>query len=113
MSVKAGVPIDGATLAAATAAIFTVATTLNRAVITSSSFHANVGAQLQVFVVPSGGSPTTANQIIDRALSADETYTSPELVGKGLETGDTIQANDGVGGSINFVGTVTTFDGNS
>lgn len=113
MSVKAGVPIDGALLPAATAAIYTVAAALNRSVVTSGSFHANAGAQLQVFIVPSGGSASTSNQIIDRALGLDETYTAPELIGKSLETGDSIQANDGTGTSINFVGSVTTFDGNS
>ena len=113
MSVKAGVAIDGVQLAAVTAAIFTTASGINRSVVTNGSFHAAVAGQLQVFIVPSGGSPTVANQIIDSTLALDETYTAPELVGKSLETGDSIQANDVTGSSINFVGAVTTFDGNS
>lgn len=44
-------------------------------------------ATISVNIVTSGGSPGSANLIVDsRAIAVDETYTFPELVGQTLES---------------------------
>jgi hypothetical protein len=116
MAVKAGVGVDALHVPNATGTLFTPGTGVTRAVITSAVFYANIaGSTLALFIVPSGGSPTIANQVTSKALALDETFTAPELIGQSIETGGTLQGNDGgVGGTdISVVLTVTEFTGDS
>ncbi len=59
--------------------------------------------QITVNVVPAGGTPTIANQIINaRTLQALETYVSPELAGYELLPGDQIFASASANTDVNF-----------
>lgn len=115
MSITRGVSVDGQLLPDTTGTLYSLPATRTRAVITAVSVHANAVSGVNLFVVPSGGSDDTTNQTTDKALAANETYTAPEIIGLGIETGGTIQGNDqGNGGAgANIILTVTEFDGDS
>ncbi len=87
--------VPGAVLTAV-AAIYYTAPALTRvricnATLVSPTLGAPVAAT--VHIVPSGGAVGVANRKISaRPIGIDETYTCPELIGRILEPGDTIQA---------------------
>lgn len=47
---------------------------------------------LMVYIVPSAGSPSASNQLVNQAIAAGATYNCPELIGKIMPTGSTMQA---------------------
>lgn len=116
MTIKSGVSIDAQHVPNASGVIVSPATGVTRLTITSATFYANVaGASINLFIVPSGGSPGISNQVTSKAMSINETFTAPELIGQAIEAGGSLQANDGgVGGTdISAVFTVTEFSGDS
>lgn len=115
MAVKSGVPVDAQLVPNVTGDLITLATGITRAVITSVNFFASTGATLNVFLVPSGGTAGSSNQQTSRAIALDESFTGPELIGKSIEAGGVLQANDGGAGGTNISAafTITTFTGDS
>ena len=116
MAINRGQTIDGALVPNATASIFSPPADATRVVINSAVFYANAAVtKLNVYIVPNGGSPTTSNRVISRALAADDSDLAAELIGQSIESGGSIQADDGgTGGTaVNFVGTYTEFTGDS
>lgn len=86
--------VPGVALTAAAAPYYT-APALTRARICNATLTNTTGAPVAVTVhiVPSAGVPNAANQKISaRPLGALETYPCPELIGRVLEPGDSIQA---------------------
>ena len=81
---------------------------------TSSNANASTTG-VELYIVPSGGSASTTTRTTLKSFSANETYTAPELIGQSIETGGTIQGNDGGNGGtgVNFTLTVTEFTGDS
>jgi hypothetical protein len=60
---------------------------------------------LTVYIVPSSGSPTTANILIDALpLSAGQAYVSPELSNQVIASGSSVQALCDVANKINSIG---------
>jgi len=56
-----------------------------------------------VHIVPSGGTASNSNMVINaKALQPGETYNCPELVGKNIMTGGTIQALASVTTTVSF-----------
>ena len=116
MTIKRGVSIDAQLVANGTASLFTPGTGITRAVITAVTMHANAAtAGVEVYIVPSGGSASTTNRTTDKDFAAKEIHLAPELVGQSIETGGSIQANDGGNGGtgVNFILTITEFSGDS
>jgi hypothetical protein len=46
----------------------------------------------EVHLIPSGGTASDTNRIIHRTLAAEETYTCPEAINKGMNAAGFIQA---------------------
>ncbi len=117
MAIRAGVNVDGVNVPNATGSIYSPSGSVVRSNITAATFHNTSGANitLQVWVVPNGGSPDSSNQVINRSIASAESYTAPELVGQSVESGGSIQANDGGAGGnvVSYVSTVTDFTGSS
>lgn len=116
MAIKRGISTDPQLLPNATAALYTMPATANRAVVTAVTMYANVSTTAaELYIVPSGGSASTTTRTTLKNFAANETYTAPELIGQSIETGGTIQGNDGGNGGtdINFIITVTEFTGDS
>jgi hypothetical protein len=96
-------------LGTSNAAIYTQVAGLG---IVTEELFANVGAlavHLKVWVVRSGGSAGTANQIIGAtatgfAISSGQSYVSPELANLVLGAGDAIWAVCDTAASLNTVG---------
>ncbi len=117
MAIRSGVNVDGVTVPNATGSIFTPGAGVVRSNVTAATFHNSSGGNitLQVWLVPSGSIASNSNQIIDRQIASNESYTAPELVGQSVESGGSIQANDGGNGGtvVSYVSTVTDFTGSS
>lgn len=116
MTIKRGVPTPPILLPNATAAVYAVPTGVTRVVITSVSMYANVATTgVEMFIDPNGGTATITTQTLKKNFALDETFLAPELIGKALLAGGTIQANDGGNGGtdVNFILTVTEFSGDS
>ncbi len=116
MTIRRGVSVDAQLLANATASLFTPDTGIKRAVITSATMYSNIAIEgVELFIVPSGGSASDTTQITQKDFSLDETFTVPELIGQSIETGGSIQGNDGANGgaAVNIVLTITEFSGDS
>lgn len=58
------------------------------------------GTSLAVNIVGSGGAAGASNKIVEKTLSAGETYTFPEIVGQGLNAGDFISTLAGAASSV-------------
>jgi len=116
MTIKRGVSVDAQLVPNATGTLFTPGTGIKRAVITSATMYANVATlDVDLFIVPSGGSASTTTRITRKDFALDETFTVPELIGQSIETGGLLQGNDGASGGtqVNIVLTVTEFSGDS
>ena len=114
MTIKSGVSVDPVLVPSVVAAILTPP--LNtRVTINSATFYANAAATLILHIVPSGGSASNTNKVLDKALALDESFTAPELIGQSIEVGGTLQASDdgGTGTAISSVITTTEFSGDS
>lgn len=112
MPIKSGVTVDGVLVPAANGAILTPGTGVTRAKVTAASFFCNTGATLQVYLIPSGGSASTTTQIIETVMVANTSYDALEIIGQSIESGGTLQANDGgTGTTINFIATITEYTG--
>lgn len=63
--------------------------------------HNDTGATvtLTVHLVPKGGNPDTSNRLISRAVANNKTDMCPELLGRGLSSGGTLQVS---GAGLNF-----------
>jgi hypothetical protein len=59
-----------------------------RAIIDKFVAYSAAGTTLAVNIVGSGGAAAASNLLVNRTLSAGETYTFPELVGQVLNAGD-------------------------
>ncbi len=117
MAIKSGVNVDGVNVPNATGSIYAPPAAVNRSTITSAVFHNSSGGSLtlNVWLVPSGGSPDATNKVIQKAIAANESYTAPELIGQTVENGGSLQADDDGGGGtgLSYVSTVTEFTGSS
>lgn len=115
-SIRRGISTDPQLVANATAALYIMPATATRAVVTAVTMYANVAtAGVELYIVPNGGSASTTNRTTLKSFSLNETFTAPELIGQSIETGGTIQGNDGGNGGtdVNFIITVTEFTGDS
>lgn len=63
-----------------------------------------VARTVTVAIVPSGGAIGTSNEcIVGKSLQPNETYNCPELVGKNILTGGTIQAFASANAAVAFM----------
>lgn len=97
--------IPDATLTGADANYYTcpanTTTVFKRSVFTNTSANA---VTVTVNVVRSGGSSATTNVIVPgKAVAPNDTYVSPEMAGLTLGAGDSIHAQAGTSGVINFM----------
>lgn len=102
MSVSPTSLIDTQYLPNIAGTIYTASTTtlVTAANVTNSSAAI---ASFSLHLVPSGGSASGANQIIDtKRLAVNESYQMPELQGQALTPGDTIQAVASAASAINI-----------
>jgi len=116
MTIKRGVSVDAQFVPNATGSLFAPATGITRAQITSVTMYANVATtNVELFILPSGGSASTTTRTTQKDFAANETYTAPELIGQSIETGGSLQGNDGGNGGtdVNIIITVTNFSGDS
>lgn len=116
MAVKRGISTDPQLVPNVTGTLYTMPTIANRAVITAVTMYANAATTgVELYIVPAGGSANTTTRQILRGFAVDETFTAPEIIGQSIETGGTIQGNDGGNGGtgVNFTLTVTEFTGDS
>jgi hypothetical protein len=92
----------GAQLAASIAPIYTAPTGV-KGVVKRAAFTNTTGGAitLLVHIVPSGGSVTDGNMLInDLSIAAGETYISAELEGQVVEAGASIEAEASSAGSL-------------
>ena len=118
MAIIRGISVDGQLIPNANGTLYSNVASGNsatRGVITSATSYATSAETVELFIVPSGGSPGNANQISSKTFAIDEEYTWPELIGQSVETGGTLTGNDSGGGGtgVNIILTVTEFTGDS
>lgn len=74
---------------------------INNATVTNFD---TVARTVTIYIVASGGSPGTSNEcILVKSLQPNETYNCPELVGKNVLPGGTIQALASAATAVNFM----------
>lgn len=98
---------EGGVLTAAAATYGTVVPVSTKRIIKSASLINTTAAPVQcsVYLVPSGATASSANiKISLRAIAAGETYSCPELIGKGLNAAGFVQAL-GLGVTFDYTAT--------
>lgn len=97
---------DSAVLTGVAAAQGTAVGSLTRRVIKSASLTNTTAAAVacSVYLVASGSASAGNTFISARAVAAGETYNCPELIGKGLNAGGTVQA---LGAGVSFAYTAS------
>lgn len=95
--------IAGSQLTGSVATYYT-ATNKKATIKNATAVNTTAGAiTLTVYIVASGGSATTSNIVISaKSIASGETYNCPELVGKVVASGGTIQALASSAASISF-----------
>jgi hypothetical protein len=77
-----------------------------KAVLVSHAVFTNTTAgtlTVTAYLVPNGGSPATANKVLDAySLTAHTAYASPELAGSILNAGDSLQCFCSGAGGVNL-----------
>ena len=94
MAYKAKVLVAGSQLTASVATYYTCGTNTTAVIQSASVVNTSANARtVTVYRVPSGGTAAASNMLISAfSLGPGEAYTCPELLGKVLGAGDTIQA---------------------
>jgi hypothetical protein len=119
MAIIRGISVDGQLIPNANGTLYSTVGAGNsatRGVITSAVSYANTATSgVAIYVVPSGGSAGTSNQVASKDFALGEEYTWPELIGQSIESGGTLTGNDGANGGtgVNVILTVTEFTGDS
>ena len=116
MAIKSGVAIDQQLIANATASLFAPDSALKRVVITSVTMYANAATDgVELYIIPSAGSASTTTRVLKKDFAVNERFTVPDLIGRSIEVGDTLQGNDGGNGGtgVNIGLTVTEYSGDS
>ncbi len=97
--------LNGGTLLTTSIATYWTSTNIKSRIDKCTLANITAGAiTCDVHRVPSGGTADTSNKLIDgRSLAAHETYLCPEIVGRVLEAGDTLQAKASAISSVNIM----------
>lgn len=97
--------VPGSVLTAAFVSYYTApagtAARINNATLTNFDVVARTAT---VAIVPSGGAAATSNEsIVAKSLQPNETYNCPELIGKNVMPGGTIQALASLGSAVTLM----------
>lgn len=71
-----------------------------RTIIDKFTAYSLAGGTLSAALVPSGGAAGVSNAQVVKTLTANETYTFPELVGQILNTGDFVSTLAGAASTV-------------